>query len=155
MQPITRGKKWINTQKLKLFCWLTIQDTWHKLFLWIAEIFLKFNYSDFFGALYLSKYYYTIQRNKSVCSLILSKIDLTLTLLLWETSFLNHTVLFIKHLIYRFFYFCKWKQGQLLFSITYSIMSMHKTGELKENSLYRIHYTPHFSSALYISFSIY
>lgn len=62
----------------------------------------------------------------------------------------------MKQLIYKFFSFSKQKQGQLLFSMTvYPTMSVPKTGELKENSLYRMYYTAHFNSALSIRFSIY
>jgi len=69
---------------------------------------------------------------KNVYSLIVSKIDLTLTLLLWENNFLNRVVLFMKQVIYTFFSFCKQRQGQLLSSTTtYSIMSMAKTRGLK------------------------
>lgn len=93
---------------------------------------------------------------KNVHVLILSKIGLTLMLLLWETNFLNHVVLFMQQLISRFFFFCMQEQGQLFFSATiYSIISMPKPGRLKENSLHRIRYAPCFNTALNISSPIY
>lgn len=83
--------------------------------------------------------------------MIVTKIDLTLMLLLLETNFLNHIVLFMKQLIYRFFSFCKWRQGQLLFSTIYSTMSMPETGGLKENSLSGKHITHPISIVHYTS----
>lgn len=111
----------------------------NKLSLLIASFFLKCNDSNFFLSTATVKILLHNSEKINVYSLIVTKIDLTLMLLLLETNFLNHIVLFMKQLIYRFFSFCKWRQGQLLFSTIYSNMSMPKTGGLKENSLYGKH----------------
>lgn len=140
MQPISREKN-IQGKNFKIKAFLLTKCLFHinKLSLLIASIFLKCNDSNFFLSTETVKILLHSSEKINVYPLIGTKIDLTMMLLLLETNFLNHVVLFMKQFIYRFFSFCKWRQGQLLFSTVYSTMSMPKRGGLKENSLYGKH----------------